>query len=349
MLGDQGIRMGRGVASMIRRRNADYLFDGVRDRLRRADLVFGNLETVLSDRDLEPRSLKSRRLRGPPEAAAALRQAGFGVLSVANNHLRDHGSGAFEDTVARLEENGIAPVGVAEPGRLCRPAVVALPGARIGFLAYDWTPGPEGERADPYLSPFGEAILSEVSSLRRSVELVVLSLHWGYEFMERPSPGQVGFARHAVKAGAGIVVGHHPHCLQGIERYREGVICYSLGDFVFDFWQGWLRRTALAEVRVSGGAVADVALFPARISRSFQPRLLPPGRARRKGEAEFARLAALIPSTPGSSSESYLASARARRRRLRWSVRANFLGNLWRYPPVFLGQALRQFLGGRKR
>ena len=167
-----------------------FPFEHVAPVLRDGHIIFGNLACVLSNNNFVKGRLSSLQLRGSPDSANGLKQAGFNVVSVTNNHSMDHGIEAFEETIETLRVRNIMPVGLIDSSGNCIPHVV--------------------QRAGVFL-------------------------HWGNEYIQRPSPEQVRLAHTLIDNGADIISGHHPHCLQGIENYKSRLIVYSLGNFVFDY------------------------------------------------------------------------------------------------------------------
>ncbi len=138
---------------------------------------------------------------------------------------------------------------------------------------------------------------------------MVVSLHWGDEFIDRPSPADVQLARAIVDAGADLIIGHHPHVLRGVERHGRGWIVYSLGNFVCDMlWEEELRETAIAECRLSKNGVEQVRLLPVRINDDSQPVPLQ-GEGAARLEQRLARLSSALSrnegvfSGPGASAE----------------------------------------------
>jgi poly-gamma-glutamate synthesis protein (capsule biosynthesis protein) len=104
------------------------------------------------------------------------------------------------------------------------------------------------------------------------VDYVVVSLHWGEEFVPRPSAGEVALGRSIIDAGASLVIGHHPHVLRPVELYGAGVIAYSLGNFAADMvWQRRLREGALVRCTLAAGGVTDVEVTPTLIGDDFRP------------------------------------------------------------------------------
>jgi len=263
MLGDDVLLLGSGVRTRVNRHGPDYPFRHVAALLRSADLGFCNLECVLSDRGADEREMNTLGMRGVPECAAGMARAGFHVVSVANNHVLDHGRLALDETRATLTASGVVPVG-GESG--WSPKVAPRNGARLGFLAYCLVSG----RERPSDGKLG-AIVTDVRRGRGQVDCLVVSLHWGDEYMPSPLPWQVSFAHRLIDEGVTLVLGHHPHVLQPVEPHGNGLIAYSLGNFVFDMRWGATRRGAVLMVNMARGRVIDWTLVPVIVNPEYQP------------------------------------------------------------------------------
>ncbi len=241
------------------------LFARVAPVLRAADVTFGQLELPITTRgERVPHIRHTSRSR--PEAAPALREAGFDVLSMASNHVLDWGPEAMFDTMAALEDVGIQAVGVgADLAAAREPVVVETAGGTIGFLAYNsilpagfWaderSPGcaplrafthyeqiePDQPGTPPRIRTFPHpedlaGMVDDITRLRSRVDVVVVSAHWGIHFVPvELAEYQRTLAHAAVDAGAHLVLGHHPHILKGVEVYRDVPILYSLCNFAID-------------------------------------------------------------------------------------------------------------------
>jgi poly-gamma-glutamate synthesis protein (capsule biosynthesis protein) len=145
-------------------------------------------------------------------------------------------------------------------------------GLRVAFLGYAFEP--DRYFAGPPLYAFGPTsdIPRDIAAARDVADLVVCSVHWGDEFVRYPSPGEVRLGRDMIDAGAHLVLGHHPHVLRGVERYKDAVIVYSLGNFVFDMlWDEHLRRSAALTIRLTRDGVVDVVPRFFWIGDDYQP------------------------------------------------------------------------------
>jgi poly-gamma-glutamate synthesis protein (capsule biosynthesis protein) len=270
MLGDQPLCENFGVKAVLRAKGTGYLFREITPLLRQGDIVFGNLECSLAidDADLLP---GSSFFCTDGAAAAGLREAGFTVLSVANNHIMENGRERFSETLGAVQEQGIAAVGVR--GEI---PVLVVRGRRVAFLAYSFI---EDGIADPcYNRVQSEGpIIDDLLRVRPEAEIVVVSLHWGSEYVPFPSPEQVRIGRALVDAGADIILGTHPHVSQSFEMYRDRPILYSLGNCVFDAtFIGETRDSFIAKITIGDSADRfDVGLIPIRIDRrDYSPALV---------------------------------------------------------------------------
>lgn len=270
------IMLSRGVDYYIRKNN-DYSFPFrfVYEKLSDADLAFGNLEGPISSRGRNQGSIYS--FRADPRTVEGLKLAGFDVLSLANNHIFDWGAEAISDTVSILSENEIGSVGVGRNYEEANaPFVFFLPdGTKIGFLAFT-NLYPEtlfAKEDSPGISRFEiDFIKEKIKNLKENSDIAVVSLHWGEEYQVKQNSEQEKLARFLVDTGADLVIGHHPHVVQEVEKYGNGWIAYSLGNFIFD--QGFSEETSrglILKVAVKSNKIEDVFAQNVRINKEFQP------------------------------------------------------------------------------
>jgi len=208
-------------------------FEKVAKVLGDKEVLFGNLETVLSNRSA--RVEKSIVLHANPEKAQYLKDAGFDILNLANNHTMDLGVEGLDETIEALQTSEIGFVGASNHAHPEGHAVMEIKGIRLAFLGYD-AMGFRDQEKDHEIRRISESeIVNDIRRFARHSDITTVSLHWGFESVFYPSPEQIRLARRLVDAGAHIVLGHGPRVAQGIERYRRGLIAYSLGNFQFDF------------------------------------------------------------------------------------------------------------------
>jgi Bacterial capsule synthesis protein PGA_cap len=261
-------------------------FSDVGPRFRQSDLVVGNLESPLltSGQPIEGKCT----LRGCPEWADVLRGAGITLVSLANNHVMDYGAAGLMSTFAALDRAGVGYVGAGlDRERACAPTFFSVRGIRIAILARTSvavTAPTYAGQATPGVAFLDPAeTTAAIQSCRRDADVRILLLHWGLEEYRYPSPAQRQLARQLVRAGADIIIGHHPHVSQGIERVGDAVVAYSLGNFVFSSFEWEYRRDdgtrvktlsklstqnqrgLVLEVSRSNGRPTALAVHPTRI------------------------------------------------------------------------------------
>jgi poly-gamma-glutamate synthesis protein (capsule biosynthesis protein) len=202
-----------------------------------ADLAVGNLETPLTTGGTpHPDKLC---LRGDPAYAELMAAAGVSVLNLANNHCMDFGAGALAETRELLRHAEIACTGAgADLAEATAPIIIERRGIRIGLLAACdplTKPAPAATASSAGIAPLDpEQLLTAVDALRPQVDHVILMLHWGLEYSPLPTPEQVRFADAARAHGVSVILGHHSHCLQGIEQRDGTVVAYSLANLTDD-------------------------------------------------------------------------------------------------------------------
>ncbi|HRO24847.1 MAG TPA: CapA family protein, partial [Promineifilum sp.] len=250
--------------------------------------TIANLETALGDVG-EP-AAKRYPFRSPPETAESLAIGGVDLVSLANNHAMDYGPEALLQGIGLLHAAGVATVGGgADESAAHAPHIAEINGLKVAFLGYvnvtveaitNFDTQSWSATADAPGLAWGDParITADVAAIRPEVDLVVVILHSGYEYIEEPSEAQVAAARAAIDAGADLVVGHHAHILQGIHRYNDGVIAYGLGNFLFNI--DGPPETAILNVWLDQNGVRQLELLPAIIQEHGQPRLAEPEEAR---------------------------------------------------------------------
>lgn len=200
-----------------------------------ADLAFLNLESPFSDKGPPPTA--GMVFKAPPEAVEGLLLAGVDVVSTANNHSRDQHEYGLLYTLDWLEKNRIAAIGTGRDEAAARRGVVLTANTvKFGFLGYTYDQR-NGNHKDDDNRINGldiPRLREDVAAIRQRSNVTIVSMHAGAEYTKTPHLSQQQFARAAIEAGATLVIGHHPHVVQPCEEYHTGVICYSLGNLVFD-------------------------------------------------------------------------------------------------------------------
>ena len=208
-------------------------FSGLAELAGTADAFILNLESQLTTRPTALGTIGTS-LKASPGAAGILSYLGVRAVTCANNHSLDYGPEGLEESAEVLERTGVAVTGIAGQGR-DGGAVITVRRIRVGLLGFsdDWRVGENGVswlRPVPHLP---EQVKERISALRASADVVVVQLHWGYEWSMYPMRSQRDLARSYVEAGADLVVCHHAHVPMGIETWRGGAIAHGLGNLHF--------------------------------------------------------------------------------------------------------------------
>jgi poly-gamma-glutamate capsule biosynthesis protein CapA/YwtB (metallophosphatase superfamily) len=295
------INLGSGVGQAVdAQAGGDYNFPfaPVASYLSGFDLTIGNLESIISDQGVTTKPVTGVSLRAHPNAIQGLLGAGFDIVSVANNHAGDFGEEGMIDSFNRLAAAGIgcAGGGINRTGARA-PVIRQVRGGTIACLAYTNVPMymdsfwagqmptsrwlATDDRAgvawahDSRFSTFGnlDDMRADIAAAAVQADLVVVMVHFGWEYNYEPDQAQIDLARAAIDAGAKLVLGHHPHVTQPVEEYHGGFIAYSLGNFIFDISEAraaGATRGMVVEARVQNGDIVDVVTRYSRYNEFFQ-------------------------------------------------------------------------------
>jgi len=250
----------------VNRDDPDSIFDLVRDEIKKADFAFGQIETTYSTRGAVNPSGTYVTLRADPKNVGGVARAGINVASFASNHCMDYGADALIDTVKHFEDAGVRMIGAGKNiAEARKPLIVEKNGTKIGWLAYCSILWPrywaDGDRAGcaparartlyetleidqpgtpPRILTYPNdedlaAMLKSIAELKKQVDLVFVSMHWGLHFVEAELAMYERIYAHAcIDAGADAILGHHAHILKPIEIYKGKPVFYCLSNFAFD-------------------------------------------------------------------------------------------------------------------
>lgn len=247
MLSDSPLFVGVGAGSAFHEIK-DRLFNDCMEHFNMADIVIGNLETVVYHP--KRKNLKELQMCCSKEEIEFLKGAGFSILNLANNHCLQHGTDSFFHTKEVCEKTGIGVVGIRDENPLVRD----IAGTRIAFFSVcihiEWYQPNHIQYEDDV-----ERVFKKVRELHDTEPdtVIVLNVHWGDEFAVFPSNAQIDLAHRFVDGGADIILGHHSHVFQGIERYKDAIIAYGQGNFVSDMVPKMCRETGIVKVRIISG------------------------------------------------------------------------------------------------
>jgi poly-gamma-glutamate synthesis protein (capsule biosynthesis protein) len=232
-------------AAIDARGDPDYIYDEVRQVISQADLAIGTLNATISDYPPHTGCVITFVLVGDSRNADALQRAGFDVMSVATNHIKNCGIGdcgdrAFIDTLDHLRRVGILPVGAGMSlEEALQPVVLEIGGVRFGIVSLGMIEAMTFAAEDkPGIAVLNDENLPAAIQAARQVSDVVIAMpHWGPEDSPLPNEYQLHYAQAAVAAGVDVVVGNHTHVVQAIQQINGIDVFYGLGNFVFD--QNW--------------------------------------------------------------------------------------------------------------
>jgi len=242
------IALSHGYNELLVSYGPDYPFAKVRSFFKEHDIILANLEAPFC-KSGETYPLKCS-LRADPKYITGLKTAGINLVSLANNHILDYRELAFSKTRELLDQYNIKHFGAGNNLREARePVVYNVKGVSSGFLGYC-----DVQIDSPFyaseqkrgISPLKmEYLKNDIAKLSQKVDIVIVSLHWGVENWSYPTPQQRKQAHQIIEYGADIIIGHHPHVIQGIEQYQGGYIIYSLGNFLFsDINWSWVNENS---------------------------------------------------------------------------------------------------------
>jgi len=257
LIGVGDIQLSREVASKIDLYGVDYPFEKTADLTGSANLTIGNLESPFfeGESNTDPNTMI---FGAELKSVAGLKNAGFDALNLANNHFSNQGKEGENLTMDVLTKNDINYFGTPE-----QPLIKTIKNNRIAFLGY----------SEPTMDA-GQVKL-DIESAKAKADTIIVSIHAGYEYTPYANSRQIEFARAAVDAGAEVVLGHHPHVVQGIEDYKGKKIFYSLGNFIFDQpWSEETKQGLMVKLNFEGKYLTSTELIPIKIENWCQPRIL---------------------------------------------------------------------------
>ncbi len=239
----------------------------VEELMKSSKVILINLETTIgSDYNATE---KAYTFNIPENKISYLTQFREVIANVANNHTLDYKDEGFKSTIKILAKNKIHTIGSKLENELC---VKQFNGIKIGFLAYFGC-------GNSLISGLDETtIKNNIQELKANkVTRIIISLHWGEEYVLYPSPKQQNLARKIIDYGADIIIGHHPHVSQGIEHYKNGIIFYSLGNFNFNVNHKYHNKLVTTKfsycvkIKLDSNNVIEYEIIPIYINDNFQP------------------------------------------------------------------------------
>lgn len=230
------------VETLLEKKGYSYPFQYLGDTFKKDDLTLGNLETPVTTGGVSAQN-KQYVFKSSPKALDALRAAGMDVVNLGNNHILDQGEVGLLDTIKHLDQTGIQYVGAGKNAdRAYQPLYIKRGGMTIAVVGCSRVypePGWAAGSTKPGVASayngkgYRDRVLTTIANARKKADLVIVMTHWGIERSLNPDANQKKLAHDFVDAGADLIVGGHPHVLQGLEQYKGKWIAYSTGNFIF--------------------------------------------------------------------------------------------------------------------
>lgn len=287
------IIIGRVVYQKVQQHGVNYPFQKMAAQVKDADLTTADQEAAISDRHTILCN-NCMAFASPDRVTDGYTLAGIDAVNLANNHSYNAGTEAFTDTIASLTKRDIKHFGGGNNFTDAHsPLIMNIKGVKVAMLGYNsivggysataTTPGMAEISIAPW-EPWNETEVvqmeTDIKAAKAQADVVLVYYHWGTEYTHLANEEQRKVAHRALDAGATMIIGSHPHWVQGIEWYHDKLITYSLGNFVFD--QEWSRKTkqgTFLKAKFLGKSLISAELVPYRIDDYSQPGPVQPAEA----------------------------------------------------------------------
>lgn len=269
------VMLGRTLDKIISERGYEYPWGNIRPLMKTMDINIINLETTLT-RSFR-KVYKTFNFKASPDKIHSLTCANVTVANLANNHILDFHDDGLLETIQTLDRAGIKHVGAGRNIKeATSPVIIRKNNLRVGIFGI--TDNEPGWKADArpgtnYINIDREAeltpVLNAIEKLRKEADIVIVSVHWGPNMCEEPSPAFIHFAHLMSQHGAHVIHGHSAHILQGVEAYRNSIILYDTGDFVDDYAVDPDLRNDLSAffiLSMNKSGLQGIRMVPTRIS-----------------------------------------------------------------------------------
>jgi poly-gamma-glutamate synthesis protein (capsule biosynthesis protein) len=268
MCGDSFNLLGYGTASSLDKYGSDFLSPEIVNIFSSHDIVLCNVECVLSNIGRKENSLRTLHMRGRPETAKYLAEWGMTIAHVANNHILEQGIEAAVDTVQQLQNAGIKTVGGGKNGRFqpgIEPLYISAANQSVAIIGACFHSGKYAFSSDL------DEVLKTIRAEADKENPVIVSVHWGDELIDRPSIWQKQVSRQFTNAGASLVIGHHAHVVQGIDRSDNVLIAYSMGNFIFDGHSEATNWSIILSIQITDRKVTKWEAIPILRDKDYRP------------------------------------------------------------------------------
>jgi len=248
--------------------NPTWSFQNIKDILESANVVMVNCENAITEADKKVK--KKFNFKMEPRQTEIFRRNNIHLVTIANNHVFDYGKEGLFDTIKNLNKYDIEHVGAGANLEQARaPVEKIINGKKLSFLAYgNYSPATATSPGVVYRNP--KYVIEDIHRAKaKGADLVIINFHWGNENSRYPTKSDQLLAHLAIDNGADIIIGHHPHVIQPVEIYKNKIIAYSLGNFIFGGNSGGPKEGMLIRVKIS----SDNSLWYEKIILSINPKL----------------------------------------------------------------------------
>ena len=260
------------VRKQINKNGYNYPWEKVNKYFQESDLSIVNLETSITTRGKKWPN-KQFNFRSHPKNLKYMKEAGVDVVTIANNHILDYSNQGFLDTLNHLEKNKIPYAGGGRNKKeALQGVVVDVEGVKVGILAFSrvipdvkWYATDKRSGLVGAYDGYTKDMMNRIKQMKEEVDILVLSIHWGKERSTKPRKQEIDLAKSCIDAGVDIVMGHHPHVLQGVEMYKGKPIFYSLGNFVFGGKDKITRTTMIGQINIVDKKIESINVIPCNI------------------------------------------------------------------------------------
>jgi len=252
---------------VLEKKGYDFAFsdESLAKLIKTADISVANLEYPITKKG-KPHKDKKFVFKGSVKSFRAIKDAGFDMLCLANNHIMDYGEKGLSSTLQVCRKYGMICTGAGENlSQACNTGIIERRGIRVALLSYSMTFPKEYWATDETPgTAYGDklTVVEDIALARQIADIVMVGFHWGAELMTEPKPYQVEMAHLAVESGADIVMGHHPHVPQGIEIYKGRPVFYSLGNYAFGSYSKNSPVSFIARITADKNGVTGIRIYP---------------------------------------------------------------------------------------
>ncbi|WMM25317.1 CapA family protein [Tissierella sp. MB52-C2] len=270
LIGD--ILMDGSVKIHINKNGFNYPWDRVKEYFQNDDITIGNLETSITTKGQKWPD-KQFNFRSDPRNIKAMEEAGIDIVSLSNNHSLDYGYDGLMDTLKYIDNSKIKRVGGGYNKKdAINGTIVEKNGIKVGVLGFSrvvpdvkWYATDKRAGIVGAYDPHIEEVTDRVMEMKKEADIMVLAIHWGVERSDTPRKQEMDLAKRLIDSGVDIVMGHHPHVLQGVEIYKGKPIFYSLGNFVFGTSTEITSNTMIAQVNLINKNIDNIKIIPCEI------------------------------------------------------------------------------------